>query len=256
METTSVKPYIIVIGLLILTSLALAFTVNVTSSDQAGIKVELPDLVGTWQGSELRFCQNPVCQKVFLASQLENKDVCPNCGGKMGSMTLAEDDMLPPDTVVLKKIYNSPERDVIQASIVLSGRERASIHRPQMCLVGQGNEIVKEFVVSVPLEGREPLDVMVLETMTRRQLPDGSLFKQPRYYAYWFVGKGRETPYHVQRMIWMATDRIFRNVSHRWAYIAVAGNRSSENDQQYKEKITAFIHDLYPHMMLDPREKD
>ena len=41
METKTLKPYFVVLGLMILTSLALAFTVDVNVTDQAGIRMVL-----------------------------------------------------------------------------------------------------------------------------------------------------------------------------------------------------------------------
>jgi hypothetical protein len=84
-------------------------------------------------------------------------------------MSKAERDLLPGDTVVLKKRYVDADGHTIFVSIVMSGRERASIHRPQVCLVGQGNEIVDSDVQAVPIAGREPLDVMVKALYTIRR---------------------------------------------------------------------------------------
>ena len=249
MEIRALKPYFVVIGLLILTSLALAFTVDVNVTDQAGIKIFLPDQVGTWKGNEIRFCQAPACQETFGVNQLTNRDVCPKCGGKLESMTKAERDLLPLDTIVLKKRYDAPNGRVLFASIVMSGRERSSIHRPQICLVGQGNEIVHSDVLSVPMAGRAPLDVMVLDMLRRWRAPDGRQGEYSSYYAYWFSGKGRETPYHLQRMFWMATDRIFLNRAHRWAYISVSGQRDEQ--KAYEAEIREFVSRLYPEMTLN-----
>ncbi|MBU1908990.1 MAG: EpsI family protein, partial [Verrucomicrobia bacterium] len=160
MEKRALKPYIVLIGLFVLTSLALALTVNVNISDEAGIVVALPDQVGEWRGEEIRFCQGPTCGKEFVRSALKNLDVCPLCGSPLGSMTLGEKTLLPDDTIILKKKYADPLGQVVFVSIVMSGKERASIHRPQVCLVGQGNEIVRSSVLEVPLEHREPLDIM------------------------------------------------------------------------------------------------
>jgi hypothetical protein len=251
METRAFKPYFVLIGLFVLTSLALALTVNVNLSDEAGIVVALPDQVGEWRGGEIRFCQGPTCGKEFVRSTLENPNVCPLCGSPLDAMTLGEKTLLPGDTIILKKKYADPLGQVVFVSIVMSGKERASIHRPQVCLVGQGNEIVKSRVLEVPMEHREPLDIMVLDMLSRYQTPDGQRHEAPHYYAYWFVGKGRETPYHIQRMIWMATDRIFHNVSHRWAYISVNGLRQAGSDE-YLEQIKTFVHDLYPEMAITP----
>jgi hypothetical protein len=71
------------------------------------------------------------------------------------------------------------------------------------------------------------------------------------FYAYWFVGKDRETASHVQRMIWMAADRIFRGVSHRWAYIAIYGHRVPGSNAHI-QLLADFIALFRPAIVLDP----
>lgn len=247
MEAGEYRPYFVIIGLLVLTSLALATTVDVNVSDTAGIRLVLPDRVGEWRGDEIRYCLNKACQHVWLASQLTNIEVCPACGGPLGGMSYTEKQLLPPDTVILKKRYTNPLGDSLVVSIVLSGKERASIHRPQVCLVGQGREIVKSRVVEVPMEGRPPLKVMLLDLLIHPRRISGPSQLRGEYYAYWFVGKDRETPFHLERMFWMAWDRIIHNVAHRWAYIAVAGDRSLSNND-HVEQVRGFIHDIYPYL--------
>ena len=249
METRTLKPYFVLIGLLILTSVALAYSVDVTLTDQAGINVVLPDKVGRWTGREMRFCQNGACRRTYTVNEVSNRDVCESCGGVLASMTLDEKQLLPPDTQLLRKVYQDAQRRAIFATIVLSGSERASIHRPQICLEGQGNVIVHDETLNVPLAGRGPLEVMVLDLLEGRQMAGDDRASKASYFAYWFVGKGRETPYHMQRMLWMATDRIFHNVSHRWAYISVSGLREEDSDG-YKGEIRAFVAEMYPQMVL------
>lgn len=247
MEKSEHVPYILIVVLLVLTSIALATTVDVNVSDTAGIVLRLPDQVGEWRGNEIRYCLNPACQKVWLASELTDREVCPACGGELGGMSLSEKRLLPPDTIILKKQYTDPVGDALIVSIVLSGKERASIHRPQVCLVGQGREIVKSRVIEIPFENRPPLEVMLLDLLIHPRRLGGPDAVRGEYYAYWFVGKGRETPYHLERMFWMAWDRIFHNVAHRWAYIAVAGARDLNSDS-HVQRVVSFIHELYPYL--------
>lgn len=248
MENRSYAPFLTVMALLLLTSLALALTVDVRSVDEAGVAMTLPEQVGAWRGEEMRFCQNPACLRDFLVSSLANRDVCPVCGGVLADSSRAEKEILPADTVLLKKIYKDAHDHNIYVSIVLSGGDRSSIHRPQVCMEGQGNRILKSHVVSVPIEGRKPLELMMLEMVREVPRGNGTFTTLDNYYAYWFVGKGRETPYHVQRMIWMASDRIFRNISHRWAYIALSGERD-ESAGDYEATMVAFLKELYPRIM-------
>lgn len=247
MEARQFKPYFIVIGLMILTSVVLAFTVDVSMTNEAGIQVYLPEQVSDWIGREVRYCQNPEHQRTFFLDQLEHPDICPDCGAEVFMMSVDERRVLPPDTVILKKHYQHPSGDGVIASIVLSGADRSSIHRPQLCLTGQGQSIQREWVHEIPLSGRDPLRIMVLDMTRRWRDQDGNEQVHPFYYAYWFVGQNRETPSHYARMFWMGYDRIVHNVAHRWAYIAVTGAR----DANYVEQIEEFIQTIYPQMALN-----
>lgn len=247
MEKKSLTPYVVVVALMLATSLALAFTVNVNITDEAGVSLDLPDQVGDWTGKEILFCRNAECQKAFTVDQLKDRAVCPDCGGMMSSMSYIEALQLPDDTLMVKKQYEDPAGRQIVAAIVLSGKERASIHRPQVCLTGQGREITTSLTLPVPIEGREPLRVMLLELYKQWPLPGGRVRDENMYYAYWFVGKNRETPYHTMRMVYMAADRVFFNVAHRWAYISVTGLREAQGEA-HRELVTKFISELYPHI--------
>ena len=250
MVARSSAHYLILLVLLALTSMALALTVDTSTSDEAGIEPALPDQVGLWVGDEIRFCWNPEHQKIFAASKLDNLDVCPDCGGQLGSMTLIEKSMLPADTVIVKKRYTHPDGRHIVATVVMSGRERASIHRPERCLVGQGSEIERTHIVEVPMEGREPFDVRILD-MLRHVRVQGVPRSYGSYYAYWFVGKDRETASHNARLFWMAADRVLHNKSHRWAYIAFSGDRDIEGDTEaYREEVREFAAAAYPQMII------
>ena len=249
MEARQFKPYFIVIGLMVLTSLALAYTVDVHMTGEAGIQVALPERITEWTGKEVRYCQNPKHQGTYLAQDIPDRDACPDCGHELYMMSIDERRILPSDTAILKKYYEHPAGQAVTASIVLSGADRSSIHRPQLCLTGQGQEIVREWTHTVDLDGRGPLKVVVLDMLRRGRMQDGREFEHEFYYAYWFVGKGRETHSHVMRMFWMGFDRILFNVSHRWAYISVSGSRDSKTGE-YVAEIDDFIQAMYPEMAL------
>ena len=249
-DIKEIRPYINVIGMLGIAFFLLAFTVDVHVSGEAGVSLDLPERLGDWLGDEMRFCQTRDCQSEFFVSAIEGRETCPRCGGRLDTISYIEAVILPEDTGMLKTQYKHPNGHALFVSIVLSGRARDSIHRPQLCLTGQGFRIVRSSVIRVPIEGRGDLGVMVLDLVRPARLPDGQTVDVPSYYAYWFVGKNRETPYHTTRMIWMGLDRVLHNIAHRWAYIAVAGFRDSHDDAYIKE-IGEFIQLLYPSMLLD-----
>lgn len=249
METAALKPYLYIIGALIVTILLLAFTVDVSVSNEAGVLTSLPDVVGEWRGDELRFCQNSECQEEFLMSELNGSEVCLKCGAPLGGMSYIEKAIVPNDTLIVKKKYAHPDGKTMYASLVMSGEEQGSIHRPQLCLVGQGRTIVSDEVIDVALPGRDPLGVMVLNLDQQVRGGDVPMISR-QYYAYWFVGKDRETPQHLVRMFWMAYDRIVRNVAHRWAYISVAGMRDADGGRLYLDEIDDFVGGFYPQISL------
>ncbi len=251
MEISAFKPYLILMGLMIVTAFALAFTVNVEMNDRPGVRMELPATLDEWIGDELRYSHDgEVNSKQYRVSELELPNIDPKTGEKLHRMSFAEYEALPHDTQFRKSIYTNDVAERVFVSIVLSGAERDSIHRPQRCLPGQGNSILKTEYIEVPIEGREPLSVCVLNTSKKYQNAEGEEQFHLGYYAYWFVGQGRETASHYERMFWLAWDRIVHSVAHKWAYIAVSGKRESDDTEDYKNKIKEFIQKLYPHLLL------
>ena len=250
MERRDLRPYIIVVCLMVATSLALAVSVDTSITDEAGITMELPDSIEEWSGATIRFCHQPECQRSFLADELENFEECAACTNQLYNISLMEANILPHDTGMLKKQYRHPTGRQVNLSIVLSGKERGSIHRPEVCLTGQGRDLVEKHVLEIDVPGRsKPLKVMVLELEQKIRNAEGQTVEMATYYAYWFVGKDRETPYHHMRMFLMASDRVLRNVAHRWAYVSASGTRKS-GSSDYEEEIREVISALYPHMKL------
>ncbi len=255
MEKKSFGPFYVVIGLMVLTVFALAYTVDVAVTDEAGVRTELPSQVGEWQGTGIMFCHTSGCFKSFLMTQLNGVLECHSCGEKLHQMSIGEARALPEDTVLRKKQYRHSDGRVVSASLVLSGDDRSSIHRPQVCLLGQGNEIVKSTVLDIPIARRKSgLGVMLLDLLWTPAQQGENAQKFPRYYAYWFVGKDRETPHHIWRMVWMGYDRIVRNVAHRWAYISISGNRAEDESIEHHDILNDFIGDFYPLISLQERD--
>jgi hypothetical protein len=260
-KTPGFRPYLILLVLFGISGLLLATTVDVGITDEAGVRLELPTSLGdAWTGHEVVFCHNPYCGRSWLVKDLTpdagGKTVCPEnyrgepCGGELRTMALGEYQILPKDTVIFKKQYQhnlDPERTV-HVAVVLSGEDRTSIHRPETCTQAQGNTIDLAHVIQVPLANGRELGVMVLDL--RRVLPGGRVLKS--YYAYWFSGKDRDTPHHHERVLWMSLDRVFRSVAHRWAYIAVAGERSpEEGNNAHHAEIREIVALLYPQIRLE-----
>lgn len=213
------------------------------ADDRLGIVPALPSRVGAREAVELLYCHSEDCSLMPCTGPAGSlPDRCPRCGGSLHAMALAEKALLPADTEILRKLYVLPNQPSFQVAVVISGRERQSIHRPQACLVGQGNTIVRERNLLVPAGGAAGLTVRLLE-LTRSG--EGGDAAGASWYAYWFTAQGHETPSHIERLFWTAWDSLVHNTRHRWAYVSVAG-QSTGNRERDDALASEFISGLYP----------
>jgi hypothetical protein len=250
MNVKRYRHYLVLIGLLSLTSIILIFAVDVNVPSELGIHTELPAEIGNWRGQDLFFCQNESCMRGFASDELVDTNICKVCGGHLRqTWSFGEATVLPPDTILLKKLYTNPGGVKLTVSVVITGKEQGSIHRPQMCLTGQGYEIVSEKKMEVPIAEKKNLGMEVLSIVKRYHRPDGTVMEQPGVFAYWFVGKGRETSSHLLRVFYTMVDRIVFSRASRWAYIAIADMTGSDSDADI-QLIREFIQLLHP-LMVD-----
>jgi len=166
----------------------------------------------------------------------------------------AEKDSLPPDTQYDKASYRLPDGNVMSYSIVLSGESRNSIHRPEVCLPGQGWFILEEEVRPVDIGGGQILHVKDLTLEQDFEDSTGKLRTLQAHYYYWFVGRDVTTPKHVSRILLTSYDNVFRNVNHRWAYVALmsfvgatseeGGSTNEETQRGMDEFIAASVREF------------
>lgn len=141
--------------------------------------------------------------------------------GKRAEVGLVERQILPSDTGFSRRIYVSPQapEQVVLLSIVLSGRDRSSIHRPELCLVGQGWSIAESGSHRFRHPAREHADFDATTLRLEFEGGTGDRVQAPsQMAAYWFVGGGRVVRTHWERMVWDVWARV-RGDPIRWAYV-------------------------------------
>jgi EpsI family protein len=156
---------------------------------------------------------NPVELPTFLGTEWIGRRV---------EVSAVEREILPPDTGFSRKLYvpvDDPARAIF-LSIVLSGRDRTSIHRPEICLVGQGWTLEDATTQRFNYPGHEgaPFSTTVLhvqrEIVTRRGRET-----VPQLVVYWFVSSDAVVATHGQRFIHDAWNRLRHLRADRWAYV-------------------------------------
>lgn len=162
-------------------------------------------------------------------------------------VTSAEQMMLPPDTVYGRRLYTAPDSFQTMISIVVMGTDRTSIHKPQYCLTGQGEQIVGSEIITIPITKPHPYDlkVMKLTTRSQRNLGKGQIVPVTGAFLYWFVDDQHLTPHHGERMWLMARDLLTTGRLQRWAYVAYytvcLPGKEDEMMRRVKEFVAASV---------------
>jgi exosortase len=167
--------------------------------------------------------------------------------GRRSEVSEIERQVLPPDTGFSRKVYVSladPSQQVL-LSIVLSGRDRTSIHRPELCLVGQGWTIRSSFVhrFAYPRAAGGFL-ATVLRIEREIPAPHGRA-TVPQLFAYYFVGRDEVVATHWERIARDAWDRVFHARSDRWAYVVVQTG-SSDGEAAALGRIQTILESTIP----------
>lgn len=141
--------------------------------------------------------------------------------GEKQEVSEAEKIILPADTEFAKMAYGNDRSPRLNAQIVLAGAEKRSIHRPEVCLPGQGWTIKSSETVPVQLESGSELGVTLLNISIPVRVGSESR-ELTQLFAYWFVGYDTTTPSHLMRIAKTNMDVLLHNTNHRWAYVIVS----------------------------------
>jgi hypothetical protein len=139
-------------------------------------------------------------------------------------ITQVELSWLPKDTTYARRHYHAPDRFELMLNVVMMGTDRTSIHKPEICLTGQGWSIDRpqSELITVPIDAphRYELPVMKITATKIMRLPDGREQTWRSLYLYWFVAEDRVTASHNERMWWMAQGLLRTGTLQRWAYVS------------------------------------
>ena len=154
--------------------------------------------------------------------------------------------MLPRDTGLERRLYQGLGGTQVLVSLVLSGRDRSSIHRPELCLAGQGWETTSSRQLRLELSPQQHLPVTVLTIA--KSMPDGQPFRA--LFAYWFVSGDEVLATHFERMRHDVAARVAGN-SPRWAYV-IAQTPAMDGDAAALERLREVVARALPQFQQTP----
>jgi len=148
---------------------------------------------------------------------LELPEEVPGYFSKAVEMSDKEKEWLPSSTQYMKKEYfpegADPEKYLpISLSLIVSGGDKRSLHRPEVCLDAQGWSIPSKRVRTLEVEGKrlEIMDLSLLRVSNGKEI-------EAHYYFFW-VGRGINTPQYRDMTLYSLWDNFTKNLNHRWAY--------------------------------------
>ncbi len=196
-------------------------------------------------GTTLRlpwFCQSRTCLwSEEYAEGMAVPEQCPRCGGVLRRVTRAELDILPADTQTRKAIYHAPLLGDFTVSVVVAGRSRLSIHRPELCLPAQG------FSMSTRAEAEIlPGLPMALFSLQRKGQPGTSGF------AYVFLNARGATISNLHRVVGDSLERSLYNRIPRWAMVTVSSSRYDFRTPEGEAALRRFMEAWYPTLRVTP----
>lgn len=159
---------------------------------------------------------------------------------------------LPTDTTFARRYYTATNRPDLLMNVVLMGTNRRSIHRPEICLTGQGWTIERTEELEIPIATPYPYRLSVMRLIASRTFVDlaGRTYPRKAVYVYWFVADEHLTARHGERMWEMARGLLFEGVLQRWAYVScLAVGPPGSEDKLYREMET-FLTAAVPEFQL------
>jgi len=175
-----------------------------------------------------------------------------NFHGFNRAITEAELVDLPKDTGFARKEYDDFLGDNIFCTIVLSGAEQRSIHRPEACLPGQGWRILGQDNLPIRLDSGRNLVVRNLTIQHDAIAANNEHLLVNGYFMYWFVGEDVTTPSHFTRYFLSSWDRFAHNRVHRWAYVSILSQVTDSirpnglGAEQTRTMLADFIRKIVP----------
>lgn len=176
--------------------------------------------------------------------------------GQEFPMTQRERDGLAADITLSRNGYIGAEGQQWIATIVLSGETRRGLHRPDVCLPGQGWGIMDRQVVPIQLPDGRAIYAMMLRVYRDIKDPaSDQLIRQRGINLFWYQGyNGVTTPNYYKHVFDTYFDSIFKRLNHRWALVSfftqLPDSRTDSLDGMAEAKalldLQQFIGDVAP----------
>lgn len=160
--------------------------VNPTIADP-GVVLELPLQFGKYQGQEMK-------------------------------MTAVERNILDKGVDLARCQYLSTDQHMMLATVIQSGMGGRTLHRPEVCLPGQGWNITERLKIPVKLDNGRTVQATLLRMHRDYEPSPGTRKRMRALNLYWYIGSdGTTSDDYYDHIRISYIDAVFHNLAHRWA---------------------------------------
>jgi uncharacterized protein DUF3485 len=167
---------------------------------------------------------------------------------------------LPKDTSFGHRRYKAPDGFSMDLRVVLMGRDRTSMHKPQLCLPGQGWNIDEIASTETHLRVQRPYeyDLPVVELIAHKTVSiEGQNQLWSGVYVYWYVADDAisASTSGLQRMYLMAAKLLRTGILQRWAYVSCFASCAPGQEAATFNRMKPLVAACVPEFQLYPRPK-
>jgi hypothetical protein len=165
---------------------------------------------------------------------------------------------LPNDTSFGWRRYTAADGFALDLRVVLMGHDRTSIHKPQICLKGQGWHIDETASEETRVRVQQPYqyDLPVVKLVAHNTTSiEGRVLNG--IYVYWYVADDAvsASTLGIQRMYLMTEKLLRTGILQRWAYVSCFAPCAQGQEAATFDRMKTFIAASAPEFQLYPRPK-
>lgn len=138
--------------------------------------------------------------------------------GTPHDMTALERNILDEGVELVRTVYMSPDQRMLMGTVIQSGYGKRTLHRPEVCLPGQGWTITDRVPVPIRLADGTTLTATMLRMFREFEKAPGQFARMRAVSCYWYIGSdGTTSPDYYDHIRISYIDAVFKNLGHRWA---------------------------------------
>lgn len=173
-------------------------------------------------------------------------------------MTMQEKSILAEGVKIVRNAYLGPGGRQITVTLITSGQGKRELHRPEVCLPGQGWNMAESTPVELKLSDGRTLTATLLRLFSDREISPGVPSRMRAVNLYWYVGSdGTTSPDYYDHIRISYLDAIFKTINHRWSMVSIfspiTDSQSADGNPFAEigaiEEVKNFVQELAPHFM-------